>query len=198
VKLIAALSGQSRGYGIDWGLVKLFGYQTILSRVRVLQPRDKAEPPKPARRNGSAILEGRLSGLLGYAVRRAQMRVFQDFAAAMDALGLTPGQLGALLLIEANQGLSQTQLGAALGIDRSSVVPLLDRLETLDLIRRTPHASDRRTHALALTDNGAALIRRLLPALEAHERRIAADLSASERRLLMQLLDRVAAGEPSS
>jgi DNA-binding MarR family transcriptional regulator len=161
---------------------------------RAIQTRDKADAPKQARRNG-AVAEGRLAGLLGYAVRRAQVRVFQDFAAAMAALDLTPGQLGALLLIEANQGLSQTQLGTRLGIDRSSVVPLLDRLEALDLIRRTPHASDRRTHALALTANGGALIRRLLPVLEAHERRIAAGLSPSERRLLMQLLDRVAAGD---
>jgi len=165
--------------------------------ARALQTREKAEA-KPSRRNGQAIAEGRLSGLLGYGVRRAQIRVFQDFANAMASLGLTPGQVGALLFIEANQGLSQTQLGAALGIDRSSVVPLLDRLEGLDLIRRTPHVSDRRTHALALTDKGAALIRRMLPTLEAHERRIAAGLSASERRLLMQLLGRVAAGDSST
>jgi DNA-binding MarR family transcriptional regulator len=155
----------------------------------------KAEAAKPTRRNGNDIQIGRLSGLLGYSVRRAQIRVFQDFAAEMASLGLTPGQLGALLLIEANKGLSQTRLGAALGIDRSSVVPLLDRLEAQDLIRRTPHASDRRTHALGLTDIGTALIRRILPQLDAHERRIAAALSPSERRQLMQLLDRIAVGD---
>ncbi len=155
------------------------------------QPRLKIEPAKATKRDGR-IAEGRLSGLLGYALRRAQMRVFQDFAASMAELGLTPGQLGALLLIEANRGLSQTQLGAALGIDRSSVVPLLDKLQALDLVRRTARASDRRTHALELGDAGAALIRRVLPALEAHERRIAANLSPSERRLLMALLERIA------
>jgi DNA-binding MarR family transcriptional regulator len=124
------------------------------------------------------------------------MRVFQDFAAAMAALALTPGQLGALLMIEANQGLSQSQLGAALGIDRSSVVPLLDRLQAMGLIHRTAHASDRRTHALELTDAGTAMIRRLLPLLEAHERRIAGALSAGERQTLMKLLDRIATSEP--
>lgn len=160
--------------------------------MRALQTRDKTEPAKAQRRNGEPIAEGRLSGLLGYAVRRAQMRVFQDFAEAMDAVGLTPGQLGALLLIEANEGLSQSQLGTALGIDRSSVVPLLDRLQAMDLIRRTAHASDRRTHALELSEAGDALIARLLPSLESHERRIASGLTASERRTLMQLLDRIA------
>ena len=73
------------------------------------------------------VSEGELSGLIGYALRRAQVRVFQDFAAEMTELGLTPGQLGTLFLIEANRGLSQSELGAALGIDRSSVVPLIDR-----------------------------------------------------------------------
>jgi DNA-binding MarR family transcriptional regulator len=116
----------------------------------------------------------------------------------MAALGLTPGQLGALLLIEANPGLSQSQLGAALGIDRSSVVPLLDKLQALDLVRRTARATDRRTHALELGDAGAALIRRILPVLDAHERRIAAGLSASERQMLMALLERVAAADDAT
>jgi len=159
------------------------------------QPRLKTEPAKAAKRSDGRIAEGRLSGLLGYAVRRAQIRVFQDFAASMAEVGLTPGQLGALLLIEANRGLSQSQLGAALGIDRSSVVPLLDRLQAQGLIRRTARASDRRTHALELGDAGAALMRRILPVLEAHERRIASNLSASERRVLMALLDRLAVAD---
>ena len=55
----------------------------------------------------------------------------------------------------------------------------------MDLIRRTAHASDRRTHALELSEAGAATIRRLLPLLEAHERRIAGKLSPAERRTLM-------------
>jgi DNA-binding MarR family transcriptional regulator len=135
---------------------------------------------------------GRLGRLLGYVLRSAQVRVFQDFAASLDDLGLTPGQLGALLLIEANAGLSQTELGAALGIDRSSVVPLIDKLQGRGLVRRLVKASDRRTHALELAEEGVALLSRLAPRLEEHERRIAADLSAAERTMLMDLLARVA------
>ena len=135
---------------------------------------------------------GRLGRLLGYVLRSAQVRVFQDFAAALDDLGLTPGQLGALLLIEANTGLSQTELGAALGIDRSSVVPLIDKLQGRGLVRRLVKASDRRAHALELAEEGVALLSRLAPRLEAHEHRIAADLSTVERKTLMDLLARVA------
>ena len=53
--------------------------------MRALNTREKAEVPKPTRRNGAAS-EGRLAGLLGYSMRRAQVRVFQDFAAAMTGL----------------------------------------------------------------------------------------------------------------
>lgn len=135
---------------------------------------------------------GRLSNLLGYALRRAQVGVFQDFAAEMKSFGLTPGQLGALLLIEANKGLSQSELGLALGIDRSSVVPLIDRLQKHGWVRRAPRISDRRAHALELAPAGLALLTRLQPRLEAHEERIAADLSPAERERLFELLTKVA------
>jgi DNA-binding MarR family transcriptional regulator len=132
---------------------------------------------------------GRLETLLGYQLRRAQLAAFQDFAEAMRGFAVSPGQLGVLCLVEANPGLNQTALGRALGIERSSVVAVLDRLETRDLLRRTK--PDRRSHALYLTDAGRQLLAELRPALEAHERRIASTLSAEERALLIGLLRRV-------
>ena len=146
-------------------------------------PRANSRPP---------VVLGRLEPLLGYALRRAQVRVFQDFAAEMKEFGLTPGQLGALLLIEANKGLSQSELGGALGIDRSSVVPLIDRLQRRGWVRRAARATDRRAHALELAAGGIALMERLLPRLAAHEQRIAARLPAAERQRLFDLLSRIA------
>jgi DNA-binding MarR family transcriptional regulator len=143
----------------------------------------------------AAVRLGRLESLLGYTLRRAQVRVFQDFEAEMKSLGLTPGQLGTLFLIEANRGLSQSELGAALGIDRSSVVPLIDRLQKRGWVRRAARASDRRAHALELAPGGVALLAKLMPRLDAHEARIAAGLSAAERKTLHELLARVARRE---
>ena len=84
--------------------------------MRALNTREKAEVPKPTAQRRRQRRPPRWAARLFHA--RAQVRVFQDFAAAKTGLQLTPGQVGALLLIEANQGLSQSQLGAALGIDR--------------------------------------------------------------------------------
>ena len=155
---------------------------------------DRPEPgeAEPRQSGRAPVHLGRLEQLLGYALRRAQVRVFQDFDAEMTELGLTPGQLGALFLIEANRGLSQSELGAALGIDRSSVVPLIDRLQKRGWVRRAARASDRRAHALELAPAGVALLTRLLPRLEAHEMRIAAALQPGEHKRLFELLAKVA------
>jgi len=140
--------------------------------------------------NGRDVVRrGRLEPLLGYWLRRAQLRVFQDFVATMD--GLTPGQLGAVLLVEANPGMTQSALAAALGIDRSTAVALIDRLQRHGLVRRSPRAGDRRANALEL-DGGAAVLAHLVKRLDAHERRIARALSAAERRQLIALLRRLA------
>jgi DNA-binding MarR family transcriptional regulator len=169
----------------------LFDDQTITGR------RDMSRSTARGRVLGQALgadgAAGRLASLLGYNLRLAQVRVFQDFAVTMAAFALTPGQLGALLLIEARPGLSQSALGAALGIDRSSVVPLIDGLQARGLVRRAARADDRRAHALELSEAGAALLRRLTPALERHERRIARRLTAPERARLIDYLSRVAA-----
>ena len=49
-------------------------------------------------------------------------------AEAMGADRVSPGEFGVLVLIEANSGINQTALAAAVGADRSTMVPILDRL----------------------------------------------------------------------
>ena len=135
---------------------------------------------------------GLLPTLLGYALRRAQVAVFQNFTEVVGASELTPGQFGVLVVIDANPGLSQTQLGNALGIDRSTVVAVIDRLESRALVARQPAPNDRRSHALHLTDVGKATLRRLTERVRIHERQIARQLSADEQARLIELLRRVA------
>ena len=144
-------------------------------------------------RDTSADIElGLLKSLLGYHLRRAQVAVFQHFAQTMGEADITPGQFGVLSVINGNPGLSQTQLGNALGIDRSTVVMVIDRLEGRGLVMRTPQPNDRRSHALKLSEKGARLLRALEVKVRAHEQHIARELAPAEQRALIDLLDRVA------
>lgn len=151
-------------------------------------PSDK---PTGADRDAEISL-GLLPSLLGYALRRAQVAVFQNFTEVVGASELTPGQFGVLVVIDANPGLSQTQLGNALGIDRSTVVAVIDRLETRGLVARQAAPNDRRSHALRLSDAGKTTLRRLTERVHAHERAITRHLSSEEQARLIELLRRVA------
>ena len=101
-----------------------------------------------------------LPSLIGYNLRQAQTAVFQDFSESLKDCNITPGQFGVLVLIAANTGLNQTSLGNALGIDRSTVVAVIDKLEGRGLVERSPAPKDRRSYALRLSEQGAELLQR--------------------------------------
>jgi DNA-binding MarR family transcriptional regulator len=136
---------------------------------------------------------GILPELLGYHLRRAHVAVFQDFARAMAGLDVTPGQVGVLQVIAANPGLSQIALGRAIGIDRSTVVAVIDRLEGRGLVVRALSPNDRRSHALRLSSAGEKTLGEIERRVRAHEKRIARALNVAERAQLIQLLTKIEA-----
>ena len=139
-----------------------------------------------------------LPQLLGYQLRRAQLRMFTDFAAAMDAVQITPGQFGVLVLIAANPGSTQSALARAIGIERSTMVAVIDTLEGRTLVERRPSPVDRRSYALVLSAGGLRMMDRLRPLVRAHEDRIAGNLSPAERRQLIDLLRRMSDGQETN
>jgi DNA-binding MarR family transcriptional regulator len=147
-------------------------------------------PEKPL---AGSLDRGLLPSLLGYALRRAQSAVFADFAATFARAGeaLTPGEFGLLVLVERNAGLSQMALARALGIDRSTLVPILDRLQARGLLVRHRSPTDGRTHALALTPFGRKALARFDRLVRTHEKQIQSALSVAETRTLIDLLEKV-------
>lgn len=135
---------------------------------------------------------GRLPDLLGYQLRRAQIAAFQNFADTVGAAGVTPGGYGLMVIVASNEGLSQTRLARALGIDGSTMVAMIDRLEENGWIERRRSETDRRTHALHLTAEGIGQLARLTPKVEAHEAELARDLSAADKKRLLELLAKIA------
>jgi DNA-binding MarR family transcriptional regulator len=142
---------------------------------------------------------GLLPGLLGYGLRRAQSAVFADFAATFAQAGeaVTPGEFGLLVLVERNAGLSQMALARALGIDRSTLVPILNRLQGRGFLVRRRSPTDGRTHALGLTPAGEKALERFARLVRQHEKRISSRLSAAEIRTLIELLGKVREGARS-
>ena len=137
---------------------------------------------------GTALKPGVLPTLLGYRLRRAQQAVFRDFASVVAEI--SPGRAGMLLLIDANPGVTQGSLAKAVSLDRSTMVGVIDALESRRLVERR-RGDDRRTNGLWLTANGRAFVARLKRRIELHERRVASHLTAAERAQLLALLEKL-------
>lgn len=154
-----------------------------------------AAPPVRRQRDLDNIDYGRLRGMLTYALRRACVR-------AADAFSVTVGdstrelELDVLLLVEANAGIKQTTLASAVGVDRSTMVRLLDRAEESAYVQRRPSTVDRRVVPPRLTAGGARFIRTIWPRIEKHEAQFAARLTVAERRTLLQLLRKLEGPAP--
>ncbi|MGJ4955923.1 MarR family winged helix-turn-helix transcriptional regulator [Bradyrhizobium sp. HKCCYLRH2015] len=140
-----------------------------------------------------AVLLGELSDLLGYVLKRAQLKVFEDFLRCVAPLQLTPAQFSVLLLLDANPGRNQTEIANTLGILRPNFVSLLDSLESRDLCARVRSANDRRSHILMLTEKGRAVLARAKKlVVSKHEARLNELLGPDGRDALLAMLTKIA------
>lgn len=129
-----------------------------------------------------------LPNYVGFQVRRAQARIFAEFEATLRGFDFTPDSFGVLTLIRANPGITQVALAAAFGVDKSTMSPVIFRLESRGLVRREVLVSDRRCHALYLDPAGEAAYLAAREKVRAFEDSVAARLTRSEQKELARLL----------
>ena len=141
----------------------------------------------------SALQLGELSELLGYSLKRAQLKIFEDFLRCVAPLQLSPAQFSVLLLLDRNPGRNQTEIANTLGILRPNFVAMLDGLESRDLCARIRSTNDRRSHILALTDKGRAVLARAKKLVASkHEARLNELLGPANRAALLGMLTKMA------
>jgi len=142
-------------------------------------------------RTARPVRFGPLADYLGYALRRAQISSVTGFLDAMQEVELRPTQFAVLSLIHENPGVRQTEVCAALGLQKANFVPLLNELQRRGLSIRKEGVPDRRSSALHLTEQGEAV---LLRARELHaqwEERLVARLGVEGRDQLLELLKKL-------
>ena len=115
---------------------------------------------------------GALKRRIGYALRRAQLAVFQDFFDAFAEMDIKPAQYSVLTIIENNPGLPQGRVAEALGIQKTNFVLMIGGLERRGFVRREASKQDRRIYGLFLTLAGAKLMRKLHALAQKHEDRM--------------------------
>jgi len=131
---------------------------------------------------------GVLNDLLGFHIRRAQVLNFRLFHKHVVDPEATPTQFAMLVLIEANPGLSQVELGEILDMDRATTMAVVDKLHAARWISKKRSRVDRRKHALLITDAGKQALKSMLRSVSDHEKQFVSGLTADEAAQLLALM----------
>ncbi|WP_422775760.1 MarR family winged helix-turn-helix transcriptional regulator [Pseudomonas mediterranea] len=138
-----------------------------------------------------APLDSALDDLIGYALRRAQLKLFQSLISQLAVHDLRPAQFSALAIIDQNPGLMQADLAKALAIEPPQVVPLLNKLESRALAVRVRCKPDKRSYGIFLSKTGETLLKELKQIAAQSDLDSTAALSGAEREELLRLLKKV-------
>jgi MarR family transcriptional regulator, lower aerobic nicotinate degradation pathway regulator len=117
-------------------------------------------------------------------------------AEAFESLGLTTALFALLNVLGTHEGAIQQELGAAMSIDPSTMVSLIDQLEAAGLAKRRPRPTDRRAREVAITPKGRRVLERARQLAMQVEDEVFRGLSGAERRQMVALLRRALDSAP--
>lgn len=131
------------------------------------------------------------AGLTGLLIDRLVRAAAARYPEVYGELGISKPALVVLVAVAAEGPLRQARVSERTGIDKATLVGLLNELEGLGLARRAPDPSDRRAHAVSVTAKGRRVLERATALAAADD--FFAPLSAKERTALDDMLARLIA-----
>ncbi len=141
---------------------------------------------------GKQPLDGdRAPSSIAFLLSQVGILASQRFAQRIAEAGLHPPQFRVLNMVDAAEGRSQQAIAEAIGAPPSRMVMIVDELEEQGLVERRPHPSDRRVHALYLTDAGRRTLARGRKIAAEHEEELMRGFSAADRKKLAAFLRKV-------
>jgi len=147
--------------------------------VSAQTPEDLSRPAAPPTAVGER---------LGYLLKHAQLRLAAFTAPALAPFGITGRELAVLMTIDDPVPLSQQDVAGRLGVDRTTMVALIDGLQDKGLVRRRPDPADRRRNVVTLTGAGHTTMAGAITASDDAERRFLSKLSAHDAASLRAAL----------
>jgi len=137
----------------------------------------------------------RYDGSLHYLLKHAQMRLAELTGPALEPFGISGRQCAVLVAAGEQAPSSQHDIAQRMGVDRTTMVTLVDELEAKGLVERRPDSRDRRKNVVALTEAGRTTLDWAIRAVDEAERRFLGPLSDDEAAAFRETL-RTAAFAP--
>jgi DNA-binding MarR family transcriptional regulator len=149
---------------------------------------------KPADVGAGVGLPSTLEHRVTYLLRRVTDAAGRLANAHLAPLALDTRHYTVLAVLAGGGGSSQRTIADTLGLDRATVVALVDTLESQGLARRLRSREDRRANAVELTPKGRRVLKRADGMMDACEATLIRVLSIEEREQLTRMLERLLAG----
>jgi len=131
-------------------------------------------------------------------LHRALQLALDIYALDGQSGGLTQRQFAVLCAVSDDEGLSQTGLVRATGIDRSTLADMVARMISKGLLARERSVSDARANTVRLTEFGRAALNSAAPRVEAADQRLLDLLGAKKREAFMDSLRKLAKASESA
>jgi len=128
----------------------------------------------------------------GHLLRRAQQFVNDLYTEEQDGSELTQRQFAVLFAVDQQEGVSQTVLVKATGIDRSTLADMIVRMQKKDLLARKRTDEDQRANSVRITPTGRRALRAAMPAMIRSDARFLEPLPVRARTELIKMLTTIA------
>ena len=135
---------------------------------------------------------------LGFLLKRAHLRYGERVNAALAPLGVDARSWVTLTLLDGGPPVSQVEVAQLLGVDRTTMVAIVDGLQDKGLVERRRSSHDRRKNLIALTEPGREVCRRGTGLVDETERQFLAPLDEPDARRLRATLLRLLAADGES
>ncbi|GAA4918844.1 MarR family winged helix-turn-helix transcriptional regulator [Streptomonospora salina] len=135
-------------------------------------------------------LLGRLSFLLG----KLHLLTLEAEDEGLAQLDVGVKQHAALSVLVGEGPMTQQELGRRMGVDRTTVVGVVDALDERELVERRRSPADRRSNLLTVTASGHETEQRGRRLVADAEERVLDGLDGSDRDRLRELLGRALGG----
>ncbi|OUR75247.1 hypothetical protein A9Q83_17580 [Alphaproteobacteria bacterium 46_93_T64] len=132
---------------------------------------------------------GALEQNVGYHMRKSVLAAQSSFLRE-TGVKLMTGQYSVMEIIANNPGRTQSAIAWAAGLDRSSLVPILNQFEKNGTIKRDPVANDKRAYAVSLTEKGEEDLLELRGKVEEMEQVFIKGMGARSHKQLISLLNK--------
>jgi DNA-binding MarR family transcriptional regulator len=129
-----------------------------------------------------------LAGRLGYLLKHVQQSLVLTAAPALAPYGIDGRELAVLAVLGGDLPLSQQEAAEQLGVDRTTMVALVDVLEGKGLVERHRSAHDRRKNIVELTAAGRRCLKGAGQARDRAERQFLAPLGDAEAARFVRAL----------